>query len=95
IVVNLRGEGATSYLQAGIEVMARGEETIGAVQEHMPVVRNNLLLLLGSQTYKDIDDREGKERLRRRALEEVNKVLAEQGIEEQVEAVYFTSFVLQ
>lgn len=95
IVVNLRGEGATSYLQAGIEVMARGEETIGAVQEHMPVVRNNLLLLLGSQTYKDIDDREGKERLRQRALEEVNKVLAEQGIEKQVEAVYFTSFVLQ
>lgn len=95
IVVNLRGEGATTYLQAGIEVMARGEETISAVQEHMPVVRNNLLLLLGSQTYKDIDDRQGKERLRQQALEEVNKVLAEQGIEEQVEAVYFTSFVLQ
>ncbi len=95
IVVNLRGEGSTSYLQAGVEIMARGQEVITAVQEHMPVVRNNLLLLLGSQTYDDIDDRQGKDRLRERAREEINRVLAEQGLEGEVEAVYFTSFVLQ
>ena len=95
IVVNLRGDGPSSFLQAGVEIMARGEEVVEAVQEHMPVVRNNLLLLLGSQTYQDIGDRQGKDRLRERAREEINRVLAEQGFEGEVEAVYFTSFVVQ
>lgn len=95
LVVNLQGEGSSAYLQAGVEVMARGEEVISALQEHMPVVRNNLLLLLGSQSYADIDDRQGKDRLRERAREEINRVLTEQGLQGEVEAVYFTSFVVQ
>ena len=95
IVVNLRGDGPSSFLQAGVEIMARGEEVVEAVQEHMPVVRNNLLLLLGNQTYQDIADRQGKDQLRERAREEINRVLAEQGFEGEVEAVYFTSFVVQ
>ena len=59
------------------------------------LVANNLLLLLGSQSYADIDDRQGKDRLRERAREEINRVLTDQGLPGEVEAVYFTSFVVQ
>jgi flagellar FliL protein len=59
-------------------------------------VRNDLLLLLGNQHYETISSREGKEKLREQALEAVRKVVKNAGGKgDLVEAVYFTSFVMQ
>ncbi|WP_435104276.1 flagellar basal body-associated FliL family protein [Arhodomonas sp. AD133] len=95
LVVNIDNSGRTSYLQVGVELMARDKSVIEAVQSHMPVVRNNLLLLFGNQSQEEITTREGKQALRMKALAEVNTVLAEQSVEGEIEAVYFTSFVVQ
>ncbi len=95
LVVNIDNRGRTSYLQVGVEIMARDKGVIKAVQAHMPVVRNNLLLLFGNQSQEEITTREGKQALRMKALAEVNTVLAEQSVEGEIEAVYFTSFVVQ
>ena len=95
LVANFEGRNGMGYLQASVEVMAREADVISAVQEHMPVVRNNLLMLLSSQTYADIDDRDGKERLREQSRQEINRVLAEHNVGGEIEAVYFTAFVVQ
>jgi flagellar FliL protein len=59
-------------------------------------VRNDLLLLLGGQHYDTISTREGKEKLRQQALDAVRRVVASAGGKaDKVEAVYFTSFVMQ
>jgi flagellar FliL protein len=61
-----------------------------------PVVRNDLLLLLGNQHYETIATREGKEKLRAQALGAVRKVVTNAGGKaDKIEAVYFTSFVMQ
>jgi flagellar basal body-associated protein FliL len=55
-----------------------------------------MLLLLGSQTYDTISTTEGKEELRKKALEIIAKVVDEEGGEaKKVEDLYFTSFVMQ
>lgn len=95
IVVNFSGEQRSGYLQVGVELMARDQAVLDAVKTHMPVVRNNLILLFGDQNYSTLKSRTGKEQLRQRAREAVNEVLASRGVEGQVEAVYFTSFILQ
>jgi len=97
LVATFEDRSAVRFLQLTLEVMARDQEAIDAVQTHMPVIRNNLLMLMGGRTLTDLTSREGKEALRAEALEEVQRVLAENaGIEEPgVEELYFTSFVVQ
>lgn len=94
-VVNAVGQGSTHYLQVSMDVMARDPAVIEAVKKHMPVIRNNLIMLLSSQDQAVVGTREGKEKLRADALAEVQKVLKEQIGEPGVEALYFTIFVMQ
>ena len=95
-VVNFGGENEqVRFLQTMIEVMARDEKTINAVTKHMPAIRNNIVLLLSSQTYASLSTQKGKEELRAKVLAEVQRILKEQTGEPGVEAVYFTAFVMQ
>jgi flagellar FliL protein len=95
-VVNFEAEQLVRFLQVTVQVMSRDPETVEVIKANDPVVRNDLLLLLGNQKYQTISSREGKEQLRRQALDTVRHVVtAGGGKAERVEAVYFTSFVMQ
>lgn len=94
-VVNFQDQTQARFLQVTVEVMARDQEVIDAVKTHSPAIRNNLLLLFSSQTYTDASTREGKEKMRADSLAEIQKIIKEQAGKAGVEAVYFTSFVMQ
>ncbi len=94
-VVNFEGNSSARFLQISVEVMSRNAEYIDHIKKHMPVIRNNLVLLFGSQTYDKVNTLKGKEDLRQRALTEVQKILEEETGDAGVEALYFTSFVMQ
>jgi flagellar FliL protein len=95
-VVNFEAEQLVRFLQVTVQVMSRDPITVDLIKTNDPVVRNDLLLLLGNQSYETISSREGKEQLRQQALESVRKVVKGAGGKaEHVEAVYFTSFVMQ
>ena len=84
------------FLQVAAQAMTRDTAIAELVKRHDPMVRNALLLLLAGQTYQSLATREGKEALRRRALEEVRAVVKAQGGDPaRLEALYFTSFVMQ
>lgn len=95
MTVNFSQQGPARFLQLEIQVMARDEAIFSAIQDHMPVVRNDLLLLLAGQSSSVLATLEGKEQLRAAVLEAINKILKEQAGSEGIEAVYFTSFVMQ
>lgn len=94
-VVNFEGNSAARFLQINVEVMSRKPEYAEHIKKHMPVIRNNLVLLFGSQTYEQVSTLKGKEELRQKALTEVQKILEEETGESGIEALYFTSFVMQ
>jgi flagellar FliL protein len=95
-VVNFEAEQLVRFLQVTVQVMSRDPATVEILKANDPVVRNDLLLLLGNQHYETISSREGKEKLREQALEAVRKVVKNAGGKgDLVEAVYFTSFVMQ
>lgn len=95
-VVNFKERGRTRYLQIDVQVMTRDPEVIPDLETHMPLIRNNLLLLFSGQEAEKLHSAEGKEQLRTAALKEVQRILEEQtGKKEVVEALYFTSFVTQ
>lgn len=95
-VVNFEADQAVRFLQVTVQVMTRDPLTVEKLKANDPVVRNDLLLLLGNQKYTVIATREGKERLRADALAAIRHVVESAGgSPDRVEAVYFTSFVMQ
>ena len=100
LVVSLEDKGSIRFLQVTVELMSRDEHVIADLKTHMPVIRNNLLMLLGGQAIASLTNREDKEKLRQQALAEVQKIMkANPGRGEEhpgkVEDLYFTSFVVQ
>ena len=95
MVVNFERSTAVRFLQVSMEVMARDKQVIDEVRLHMPVIRNNLNLILAQQDPAVIRTREGKEQLRAELLAEIQNILAAQGASGTVEDIYFTSFVMQ
>lgn len=94
-VVNYGGQGRLKYIKAEMSVRVADSDAANTIRHHMPFIRNNLVLLLSSQTEDSIDTMEGKELLRQAALEEIRKILA---AEEEVDGVvdlYFDNFIVQ
>jgi flagellar FliL protein len=95
IVVNFGSGLRTRYLQIGIEVMSHDEKTVADFKQHMPVIRDRLILLLNGKHPEDLATPEGKEALRQEILQTIRAVLKERTGKEQIEAIYFTDFVMQ
>ena len=95
-VVNFEAESTVRFLQVTVGVMTRDEKVEHMIKDNDPRIRNDLLLILGNQNYETVSKLEGKEELRKRCLESVRAVVADSGGEgPKVEALYFTSFVMQ
>ncbi len=95
-VVNFEAEQQVRFLQITVQLMSRDPATIELLKANDPVVRNDLLLLFGNQKYAEVATLAGKEKLRAQALAAVRKVIAGAGGQaDKLEAIYFTSFVMQ
>jgi len=95
-VANFEARGAMRFLQVSVEIMTRDPEAAELVRLHDPMIRNDLLMLFGGQTYDVISTQDGKEQLRSKALDVVRHVITVQGGDgKKIEQVYFTSFVMQ
>ena len=95
-VVNFEAEAMVRFLQVTIGIMTRDVAVETLVKDNDPRVRNDLLMILGNQTYASVSTAEGKEALRTRCLESVRAIVKEMGGDPaKVEALYFTAFVMQ
>ncbi len=94
-VVNFADDSEARFLQVTVELGTRDTDVIDQIKEHRPAIRNNLVMLFSSQDPVSLNTREGKEKLRSDTLAEVQKVLKAETGKAGVEAVFFTSFVMQ
>jgi len=95
-VVNFEAESAVRFLQITVGVMTRDPLMETLIKDNDPRVRNDLLLILGGQTYASVATTEGKEALRQKCLDAVRVIVKELGGDPtKIEALYFTSFVMQ
>jgi len=93
-VVNFQSDTATRFLQVGVQLMAHDQKALDAAKASEPAVRNALVMLFSSQDAKTLTSRDGKEKLRTDALDEIRKIVGER-TRAPLDAVYFTSFVMQ
>ena len=93
--VNFADPGDTRFLQLSIEAMARDPGVESSINQHMPMIRNDLMLLFSSKNPAELGTRDGKQALQAETLASIRGALERAGGAGAVEAVYFTSFVMQ
>lgn len=94
-VVNFSKPGKAKFLQITMQALTRSPEVPALIERHMPAIRNNLVLLFSSQSFEKVSSTEGKEELRAEALATIQEVLDAESEGAEIEAVYFTSIVMQ
>ncbi|HEX5306791.1 MAG TPA: flagellar basal body-associated FliL family protein [Dyella sp.] len=94
-VVNFRDDQAARYLQVGVSLMSHEQGALDAAKEAQPVIRNELLMLFSGQSYENLIDAAGKQKLQAQALAAVQKILTARTGKPGIDALYFTSFVMQ
>lgn len=95
-VVNFEPGSRARFLQVAVQLMTRDPQMVGFLKANDPAIRNDLLLLFGNKSVDEVSSQQGKEALRQAALETIRTIIeAEGGSPDALEAVYFTSFVMQ
>lgn len=94
-VVNFRDDQAVRYLQVGVSLMSHDQSELDAAKEAQPVIRNELLMLFSGQNYENLIDAAGKQKLQAQALAAVQKIISARTGKPGIDALYFTSFVMQ
>ncbi|HFQ92023.1 MAG TPA: flagellar basal body-associated FliL family protein [Chromatiales bacterium] len=95
LIVNFVENNQIRYLQVKMEVMTYDETMPDRIKEHLPLIRNNLLMMLSDLDYETISSFTGKQKIREEALAEVQSIMKDQLGDKVVEELYFTSFVMQ
>jgi len=93
--VNLDPNDPVSLLQVGIQILTYYEAVAEELKTHMPLIKNNLNTLFGSQKSADLRSPEGKEKFQKQVLETVQNVIDKYGSGGEVENIFFTDFVMQ
>ena len=94
-LTNFVVNGRPRYLQLSITLMTHDKATIEAVQKHMPLIRNRLVMLLSGEQFDMLRVRAGREALQLKLTEAVNGVLEKETGKADIEKLLFTNFVMQ
>lgn len=95
-VVNFHGNPEAKLLQVSISVATEDQAVLDAVKKHLPMIRNNLLMLMSAEDPGSLKTTEGKEALRAKLLEEINAIVKKQARKKDgLQEIYFTAFIMQ
>jgi len=95
LTVNYNAMGRQRFLRAEISIMTRDDEVVTAVELHMPMIRNNLIILFSGQAYNELQTDEGRELLKQDALKELQSIMQQEIGKPGIERILFTNFVMQ
>ena len=94
IVTTVQAEGRQRYAQAYLALESTDQQALEAAKLHMPLIRSQLVTVLGSSDFNELQTPEGRSGLAERMLTTVNQVLEQEG-EPAIKRVLFRNFVVQ
>ncbi|WP_313327248.1 flagellar basal body-associated protein FliL [Pseudomonas qingdaonensis] len=94
-VVNFNQNGRQRYMQVSITMQGRDQAALDALKVHMPVIRNNLVMLFSGQPFDSLATPVGQEMLRQKATASVQEVAQKEVGKLVIDQLLFTNFVLQ
>jgi flagellar FliL protein len=95
-IVNYQVGPRQRYLQIYMEAMTRNPAIAEALEMHSPMIRSSIINLLSQQEFEYLRTAEGRAGIREQVTEEVRRLIAQEtGIEEGLEQILFTNYVMQ
>ena len=91
MIVNLADHGGKRYLRVTMALELSDPEAVTAIENHLPQVRDAILMILPTKTYDDISTTDGKIALRNEIMAKINQMMTKG----KVNNIYFTEFVIQ
>lgn len=93
--VNIQPAEEERYLQAEIVLRVASEEQAEIYKQHMPEIRNRLLILLSSKHAEELIPADGKDKLAQEITAAMKKPFISKGKPQDISGVFFTSFIIQ
>lgn len=84
-----------SYVKADITLQVRGNPTAEAIDRHLPSIRHNLVMLFSRQEEGNLATKDGKTKLKEDSLTQVISALEAEGEPTDIDAILFTSFIVE
>jgi flagellar FliL protein len=94
-IANYTQNGRQRYMQVSITMLGRDQADLEALKVHMPVIRNNLVMLFSGQDFATLASPVGQEMLRQKATASVQELAHKELGKVVIEQLLFTNFVLQ
>lgn len=94
-VVNLDAPRGIHFMQVSMQAYVETEAAAEALQRHMPVIRNAMIMLLSGRHMDEALQMQTREQWRAAALAEIQRILQELGGEAGVSDLFFTDFIIQ
>jgi len=94
LVTTVQSEGRQRYAQAYVALGATNAQALSAAQLHMPLIKSQLVMVLGNSDFTELQTPEGRRALVESMLTTVNQVLEQEG-EPGVDQVLLRNFVVQ
>jgi len=90
-IVNLADKEGKRYLRVTMEMELINEEAKVELEKRLPQIRDNILMIIPTKTFEELNSAKGKIELRDELLTKLNGLL----LEEYIKNIYFTEFVIQ
>jgi flagellar FliL protein len=90
-IVNLADEGGKRFLRVTMELEVKNDEMVKQVEDHLPKIKDSILMVLPTKKYADLHTVDGKVALRDQIMKKINGFLKDA----PVTHIYFTEFVIQ
>ena len=95
VVVNLANPQRATYLQIAADLQVDSATDKEVVNNHMPVIRDTLILVFGGREPSEVREAANREALREEALTALREALEARSGRPAVNAIYFSSFLVQ
>ena len=83
------------YLQIKVSLKSTDADAIKGAKQNLPMIQDALLDLFSDQSYDQANSIEGRILLQQDTLKTIQAILKEETDNDAIDAVYFTSFILQ
>jgi flagellar FliL protein len=88
--VNLADTKATRYARVSMKLELSNEDVVDEIEQRTPQIRDLIIILISSKRFADVQNSEGKNKLRDEIIKSINSYL----IKGEVKNLYYTNFVV-
>ena len=83
------------YLQIKVTLMSHDQDIIDSASLNLPMLEDALQTLFAEQTMETVNSVNGRNVLKEKTLNAIKAILKEETGKDNIEGLYFTSFILQ